>query len=82
MTEVAETAPLTVNVLDCGKISISDLDAFSSAGDFAGQADEFTNTCYLVNHPDGRLLWDLGLPTQLVGQPLGEVVLEAGRFAP
>jgi glyoxylase-like metal-dependent hydrolase (beta-lactamase superfamily II) len=69
--EVAEaTAPaLYVDVLDCGTISISDLDAFSSAGDYAGQADQFTNTCYLVNHPSGRLLWDLGLPSQLVGQP-------------
>lgn len=69
--EVADAASpaLYVDVLDCGTIAISDLDAFSSAGDFAGQADEFTNTCYLVNHPDGRLLWDLGLPTQLVGQP-------------
>jgi len=67
--EVAEAAPLTVNVLDCGKIAISDLDAFSTSGDYKGVADEFTDTCYLVNHPNGRLLWDLGLPTQLVGQP-------------
>ncbi len=66
---MAEAPALTVNVLDCGKITISDLDAFSSAGDYAGQADEFTDTCYLINHPNGRLLWDLGLPTQLVGQP-------------
>ncbi len=69
VAEVAEAPALTVNVLDCGKITISDLDAFSSAGDYAGQADEFTDTCYLINHPNGRLLWDLGLPTQLVGQP-------------
>lgn len=69
VAEVAEAAPLTVNVLDCGTIGVSDLDAFSSAGDFAGQADEFTNTCYLINHPNGRLLWDLGLPSQLAGSP-------------
>jgi len=68
VAEVAEAPALTVNVLDCGKISISDLDAFSTAGDYAGQADEFTNTCYLINHPNGHLLWDLGLPTQLVGR--------------
>jgi glyoxylase-like metal-dependent hydrolase (beta-lactamase superfamily II) len=67
--EVAEAAPLTVNVLDCGTIGVSDLDAFSSAGDYAGQADELTNTCYLINHPNGRLLWDLGLPSQLAGSP-------------
>lgn len=69
VTEVAEAAPLTVNVLDCGTIGVSDLDAFSSAGDYAGQADELTNTCYLINHPNGRLLWDLGLPSQLAGSP-------------
>ena len=69
VTGVAEAAPLTVNVLDCGTIGVSDLDAFSSAGDYAGQADELTNTCYLINHPNGRLLWDLGLPSQLAGSP-------------
>jgi N-acyl homoserine lactone hydrolase len=66
---VVESAPLTVNVLDCGTINISDLDAFSSKGDYKGQAGEFTDTCYLVNHPKGKLLWDLGLPGQLAGQP-------------
>jgi glyoxylase-like metal-dependent hydrolase (beta-lactamase superfamily II) len=69
VADVAEVAPLTVNVLDCGSIGVSDLDAFSSAGDYAGQADQLTDTCYLINHPKGRLLWDLGLPSQLVGQP-------------
>lgn len=62
-TEVtAEAKPLHVAVLDCGTIAISNLDAFSSAGDYAGQADEFTDTCYLVHHPKGILLWDLGVP--------------------
>lgn len=68
-TADAAAPALYVDVLDCGTIGISDLDAFSSAGDYAGQADEFTNTCYLINHPNGRLLWDLGLPSQLVGLP-------------
>lgn len=67
--EVAEVAPLTVNVLDCGTIGVSDLDAFSSSGDYAGTSDEFTDTCYLINHPNGRLLWDLGLPSALIGTP-------------
>ena len=68
-TADAAAPALYVDVLECGTIAISDLDAFSSAGDYAGQADQFTNTCYLINHPNGRLLWDLGLPSQLVGQP-------------
>ena len=67
-TAATETAaPLTVNVLDCGTLEVTDLDVFSSAGDYAGQTDTLTDTCYLINHPDGRLLWDLGLPGMLVG---------------
>ena len=61
----AEVAALTVDVLDCGTIGVSDLDAFSSAGDYAGQTDTFTDTCYLIRHPEGTLLWDLGLPGML-----------------
>ncbi|MEQ9436366.1 N-acyl homoserine lactonase family protein [Hyphomonas sp.] len=67
----AETAeaekPLHVAVLDCGTIRVSDLDIFSSAGDYAGQADTLTDTCFLVHHPRGLLLWDIGLPGMLVG---------------
>lgn len=56
---------LHVNVLDCGTLAVSDLDVFSSAGDYAGEQGVMANTCYLINHPRGRLLWDLGLPTAL-----------------
>jgi glyoxylase-like metal-dependent hydrolase (beta-lactamase superfamily II) len=67
VAEAEAPAPLTVNVLDCGTIDVLDLDAFSSAGDYAGQTDTFTDTCYVINHPEGRLLWDLGLPGMLAG---------------
>lgn len=62
VAEVPEEKPLHVAVLDCGTIAVTDLDAFSSSGDYAGQADELTDTCYLVHHPKGILLWDLGVP--------------------
>ena len=67
VAEAEAPAPLTVNVLDCGTINVTDLDAFSSAGDYAGQTDTLTDSCFLINHPDGRLLWDLGLPGMLAG---------------
>ena len=54
--------------LDCGSIYVSDLDIFSTAGDYAGQTDTLTDTCWLVRHPDGNLLWDLGLPGILTSQ--------------
>lgn len=64
---VEAEAPLHVDVLDCGKLEVSDMDGFSSAGDYAGQTDTLVDTCYLVRHPKGILLWDLGLPGMLVG---------------
>ncbi len=67
-TRAGPVAAIEMHVLDCGTIEISDLDAFSMAGDFAGQTDTFTNTCWLVRHPQGDFLWDLGLPGILAGQ--------------
>lgn len=54
--------------LDCGSIYVADLDIFSTAGDYAGETDTFSNTCWLVRHPEGNLLWDLGLPGILTSQ--------------
>lgn len=71
---VSEDLPETVSALalyklDCGRIDISDLDGFSSAGDYAGQADTFGDGCFLIRHPEGDLIWDLGLPTALASSP-------------
>ena len=60
--ETQQEAALEVDVLDCGRLEVSDLDVFSTAGDYAGESDTFTDSCFLVKHPDGTLLWDLGLP--------------------
>ncbi|MEO0465906.1 MAG: N-acyl homoserine lactonase family protein [Pseudomonadota bacterium] len=53
---------LELHVFNCGTIEVSDLDVFSTAGDYAGTNDLFTNSCFLVRHPEGDLLWDAGLP--------------------
>ena len=66
-TNTVAAEPLHMFMLDCGTLQISDLDAFSSAGDYAGQTDVFADTCWLIRHPEGDLLWDLGLPSELVG---------------
>jgi len=68
-TDAPSTSAKTLQMfmLDCGLIDISDLDGFSTAGDYAGIADTFASSCWLIQHPKGNLLWDLGLPTGLVG---------------
>ncbi|MDG1066051.1 MAG: N-acyl homoserine lactonase family protein [Luminiphilus sp.] len=58
---------LKLYTFDCGNIEVSDFDAFSSSGDYAGQGGKLVNTCYLIRHPEGDLIWDLGLPNTLVG---------------
>ena len=63
--EAPVQADLEVDVLDCGTLEVSDMDVFSSAGDYAGETDTLTDTCFLVRHPEGTLLWDLGLPGML-----------------
>lgn len=54
--------------LDCGEIYVSDLSIFSVDGDYDGETDTFANTCWLVRHPEGDLLWDLGLPGALTSE--------------
>ncbi|MEO1100775.1 MAG: N-acyl homoserine lactonase family protein [Pseudomonadota bacterium] len=58
---------LHMYVFDCGTLEVSDLDIFSTAGDYAGVTDTLTDTCYLIRHPDGDMMWDLGLPGILAG---------------
>ena len=67
-TETSSVEALQLVKLDCGSIYVSDLDVFSSAGDYAGKTDTFTDTCWLIRHPEGNLLWDLGLPAMLTSQ--------------
>jgi len=66
-TPASVSEPLHMYVLDCGMIQVSDMDGFSDAGDYAGRTAVFSDTCWLIRHPEGDLLWDLGLPSELVG---------------
>jgi len=63
----AQEEKLKLYTLDCGDITVSDLDGFSSAGDYAKTSAKLGNTCYLIRHKNGDLMWDSGLPASLVG---------------
>ncbi len=63
-------------VLDCGHIDVSDMGVFDRGGAYNGQQRSLVDSCYLVRHPSGDLLWDAGLPDAINGAPDGAVVSE------
>lgn len=70
---VAAPAPvksLRVYVLDCGTIDVADISVFSP-GVNQGKHKKLTDTCYLVVHPKGTLMWDTGLSDELAKQKDG-----------
>lgn len=66
-----ESAVLRLYVFDCGHFEISDMGVFDRAGAYDGQARELVDTCYLIRHPNGDLLWDTGVPDALAAEPDG-----------
>jgi len=52
--------PLKVYVLDCGQIVAHDASIFNLA--LAGTELTLSDSCYLIKHPKGTLIWDTGLP--------------------
>lgn len=58
--------PLKLYTFDCGKLAYTDIDRFSSAGDYAGMPATLANGCFLIRHKNGDLIWDLGLHPGLV----------------
>jgi len=60
-------------VFDCGTIDVADISLFHP-GIGKGEHKRLANTCYLVAHPKGTLLWDAGLPDELAQTPDGKTV--------
>ena len=59
-TELA--ASLKLYVFDCGRLTFDTVERFGIADDET-DVRELVVPCYIVEHPDGRLLWDGGLPS-------------------
>lgn len=57
---------LKMYIFDCGTVEVSDMDIFSSSGDYANIKKTLTSSCFLVRHERGDLLWDTGLTASIV----------------
>ena len=64
-----EPVSVRLYVFDCGTLRIADVGRFSLMPDEVSTL-ELSVPCYLIEHPDGRLLWDAGLSDDLAeGSP-------------
>lgn len=68
----ADAPSIRLYAIDCGRIDVLDLSIFDVGGAYAGRTDTFVDTCWLVRHPSGDLLWDAGLPDALHEAPEGQ----------
>lgn len=64
---IAQATP-KLYIFDCGSITFEDISAFNLSNDETDVRELFV-PCYLIEHEQGRLLWDGGLPLDLAGQP-------------
>lgn len=51
---------LTLHVFECGNIEVRDISIFSPGVD-EGKTKHLTDSCYLITHPNGTMIWDTGL---------------------
>lgn len=66
-------------LLDGGTIDILDWDRFQP-GVGAGVRRKLADSCYLIVHPQGTLVWDTGLPDTLAGRPEGRTIPDIAVF--
>lgn len=74
--DLAAQPPATVRVyaLDCGRVEFADLGMFSDTGEYDGQPGSLVESCFLIRHPKGDLLWDSGLGDHFAATPGGTEV--------
>ena len=58
-----------LHVFDGGQITVNKLELFSEDTTYQGQSKVLADPYYIVVHPKGKLIWDGGLPENLVGKP-------------
>jgi N-acyl homoserine lactone hydrolase len=57
-------------VLNCGEGTVGDISRWSP-GVNVGKSMDFVNSCYLIKHAQGWLLWDTGLADAIAAMPEG-----------
>lgn len=56
-------------VFNCGRLEVADVSLFTGRPQDKGKAKMLTDSCYLIIHKNGTLLWDTGLPDGIAKMP-------------
>jgi len=67
LSACSKSPNLTLHVFECGQVQVHDISLFSPGVD-EGKEKFLTNSCYLIQHDKGTMIWDTGLPDALAGQ--------------
>jgi glyoxylase-like metal-dependent hydrolase (beta-lactamase superfamily II) len=68
---------LRLYAIECGHIEVKDMSFFADTGEYDGKPGSLGDSCYLIRHPKGTLLWDTGLPDGVAANKDG---VENGGF--
>lgn len=60
-------------VFNCGVIDVADISLFHP-GVGKGEYKRLADSCYLIVHPKGTLMWDTGIPDVLINTPEGKTI--------
>lgn len=73
--QAAQTAPLRLYTLDCGRIDFDDEKVFSDTGEHDGEKGIMPVSCFLIRHGSEWMLWDAGLGDEIAASPAGRTVV-------
>ena len=73
----ADPKEVRLYVFDCGLIGAADISMFNLSNDETPVRELFV-PCYLIEHPEGRLVWDAGLPLAMAGA--GRIEQDGGVY--
>ena len=73
----ADQKEVRLYVFDCGLIGAADISMFNLSNDETPVRELFV-PCYLIEHPEGRLVWDAGLPLAMAGA--GRIEQDGGVY--
>lgn len=71
-----EPEKIKLYALDCGTLDANEMDAFSDDGKSKGLKANLVIPCFLIRHPKGDFLWDLGFQEDLAEMENGIVFYE------